>query len=288
MRQHTTRQHFVPRFYLSNFTNRDGFVYVWDKCKQKLFKTTVDNICYEKDLYDIRWQNADPRLGKYVLDNKIENEFADKEGVAASVIKKVVQKSFDVNNIFLDNDERRALIEFIALLYLRNPDTIKRIINFINTHNSHGEMVETIDSFNQVFSELGLGEATSLIDYSKMLAIFSSEIAGSPFNKELEKMQKMTVVFWRAVNDLFVAGSFPLIINAEKNYNFVRIVLPISPNVACVLFDKRLTHFVEGDVFNIKSDVVSEIYEGFYKKYDKDLCRFIISNNKKTIKRIIG
>jgi len=45
-------QHYVPRFYLKNFTNSDNKIFVYDKSTDKVFQTAVENIACENYFYD--------------------------------------------------------------------------------------------------------------------------------------------------------------------------------------------------------------------------------------------
>ena len=118
---HTKRQHYVPQFLLRNFSTNSKTVYVWDRRKEKGFSTSLDNICYETDLYEVKWRNNKPELGEYILDNKIEKEFSILEGKTATLFKDISQKIKTSNKILLSENQKEVLIEFITTLYLRNP-----------------------------------------------------------------------------------------------------------------------------------------------------------------------
>ena len=76
-KQHTAKQHYVPRFLLKQFSSDENHVFVLNRMINKTYRTTADSICYANDIYDEKWKDAIEELGKYVLDNQIEEYLAD-------------------------------------------------------------------------------------------------------------------------------------------------------------------------------------------------------------------
>lgn len=89
---HTKRQHYVPQFLLKNFSVDGKRVTVWDRKQRVFFESGVKDICCLDDLYEVKWKDSNPKLGTYVLDNKLEKEFSQAEGSASSVIKHIIEK----------------------------------------------------------------------------------------------------------------------------------------------------------------------------------------------------
>lgn len=88
MKQHTERQHFVPCFYLDCFSDEDGYVYVLDVEKEQIRKQNIKDICVVKNLYETKWENANKSLGKYVLDNQVEQGLSRLESRTSPILKK--------------------------------------------------------------------------------------------------------------------------------------------------------------------------------------------------------
>ena len=55
------RHHTVPRCYLQNFTDIDGFVWVLDT-KDNIFKIKPENIFVENNFYTIKLKNGEKNL----------------------------------------------------------------------------------------------------------------------------------------------------------------------------------------------------------------------------------
>jgi len=49
----TKNQHYVPQFYLKNFSADDKTIWVYDKSSKKSFRTGVANIAAERFFYDV-------------------------------------------------------------------------------------------------------------------------------------------------------------------------------------------------------------------------------------------
>ena len=52
----TKKQHYVPQFYLKNFSDESLQLYVLNKNIKKIDKSSVRDICYRNNLYEIKWQ----------------------------------------------------------------------------------------------------------------------------------------------------------------------------------------------------------------------------------------
>ena len=66
----------------------------------KIYRVAADSICYEKDLYDEKWKDTIEELGKYVLDNQVEDYLASLEEKTAPLIKNIISCLFFVGFYF--------------------------------------------------------------------------------------------------------------------------------------------------------------------------------------------
>ena len=104
--------HYVPQFYLKNFSipSKLGGVYAYRR-KVKPFETTTTSIAAKNDLYVF----TDKFTGK--KNDEIEKMFSWLEGLTAPIIEKI---NNDTPLTKLTNTEHNILSEFIAYLYVRN------------------------------------------------------------------------------------------------------------------------------------------------------------------------
>ncbi len=108
-----THQHYVPQFYLNNFTDSKGLLHIYDYKHNKYFTQIPRNVCYEKNLYETEWQDANPKLGKYVLPNNIEDIFCAYEGQFAELIKIIQKACIPQQNpraLILHTEEKKVML----------------------------------------------------------------------------------------------------------------------------------------------------------------------------------
>lgn len=116
-------QHFVPRCYLKNFSDKvakDYFVNVFDKLKNKHFRTNIKNICSETNLYTLD------------EDNEINQDLLAVEKLYSDFIEPMYLRAYEIlidNNRFEISEKERIEIIIGALhLYMRNPRILNRIL----------------------------------------------------------------------------------------------------------------------------------------------------------------
>jgi hypothetical protein len=139
-----------------------------------IYRTTADSICYENDIYDEKWKDAIEELGKYVLDNQIEEYLADLESKTSPLVKHIIAliKS-GMHNVSLSKEEHDIISEFITTLYLRNPYTLKSIIDYYEGVEDEPDCEAMMYIADYLFSTAKWGSPKSLLAYSKKAGIFS-------------------------------------------------------------------------------------------------------------------
>lgn len=107
------RQHYVPQFYLSNFTEDGEYIHVYDKLNNKYYTTNISNLANEKCFYDINWHgdlsNLNPQLVEKEF-SRIECEFSR----SINEIIKEVERGREFSSIDLN-----VLANFLVLQWLR-------------------------------------------------------------------------------------------------------------------------------------------------------------------------
>lgn len=286
-KKHTKRQHFVPRFLLKRFSFNGGEVYVFDRKSNKIFSANINTICYENDLYEEKWRNSNPVLGKYVLDNRLENYFTDVEGKASSLFKSVSERCLKKERqIILSKSEREILTEFVATLYLRNPANLYSIRDYYKGVEGEVQVRELIQMVDVLFEKLNWGSSESLIEFSKVSSMFNSDIDDSPLKVESERIIKLKYYYWYSPDNLFITSSFPMHIVSTDGERFDRIILPISPSLAIVLFYSQLPYTTEGLVLTPRYNDLLATMKIYTKTYPVEIARFFISNNMDYLSRL--
>lgn len=280
--QHTKHQHYVPKFYLKNFTSQDEKLFVWDRVKKRCFQKNIREICYENDLYEQKWENENAKTGKYVLDNQIEKQLGELETKSAQIVRKALN-AVKHKEIYLNDEEREVLLEFIATLYLRHPFILREIKDYYDGVESEKQLEALRVVVEYLLNNGEYGDSKSLFDYSIVASVFNKDIPGSPINVEMKRLRAMNFCFCQSDDEDFVTSSFPLLINSSTNRGTQQIFLPISKNVACVLMSEQ----PKKDTIKVNPGFVVELNSLYERLYTPELNRFIIANKKESIYKIV-
>lgn len=283
----TKHQHYVPRFYLDNFT-QDGHLYIYDRVNSRYFKSNPEDMCKQKYLYETLWESADPKLGKYVLFNQLENCFSDKETKWSIVIQRIIRcyelnKSSMQSGLICTKEEKDDLAEFIACTFLRHPYQVKKTIDFYSdliTNNSHIELVHWV---GDLFNLWGLGSPKSLLEHSVKLSSFNSDLDGSPLNVLKTTIQQMNMFFICSESQRFMTSSFP-VLGTEANYQ--QVFFPISPKIIICCSDVPETRD-KRNRFNHATPESVDILNAMYLAQPSDICRYLIAHDKEVISSTI-
>ncbi len=109
-------QHYVPRFYLENFCDSTGKVWVYDKHLGKTYCTKAENTGGETHFYDVA--EVDDKMGE---DQFIEKMFGELEGEWAYVLGRWLQKLEADTYFRIYDEERVSFALFLAMQLLRTP-----------------------------------------------------------------------------------------------------------------------------------------------------------------------
>lgn len=103
------KQHFVPRFYLENFTNSNNKIFAFDFRTVKPFVTKVENVAHKNYFYD--FEPLDELTGTQTVDNALTHF----ENPAALAFKRIIGllESGNINKI--SNKDRDLLAECILI-----------------------------------------------------------------------------------------------------------------------------------------------------------------------------
>jgi hypothetical protein len=111
------KQHFVPQFYLENFTDSRNNIYAFDTIKCESFTTTTQGIAHKRCFYD--YEPLDEFLG---MDQALEKALAKFEAESARVLKKLITrlKADDIRE--LTRNEYLQLSDYILTQQKRTPE----------------------------------------------------------------------------------------------------------------------------------------------------------------------
>src|SRR4030043_2483936 len=117
MNNEVKNQHFVPRFYLSNFAQKNK-IFVFDKINNKVFPTNIEKIACKHFFYDI------PKIIAYENDKQVvEKRLAKLEEINAQVLKEFINEietKSTITNLLKVKLSFFLSIQFYRIEYFRN------------------------------------------------------------------------------------------------------------------------------------------------------------------------
>lgn len=141
------RHHYIPEFYLANFTptgEKDDFLWVLDKKQAKQWKAIPKNVAHQRDFYRISAEDLKA--------TEVEGILSEIEGEASLVIRNVIEKL----RLPDDDKEFAILMDFIALMATRIPgvrNSISKIFDDVYRDYLH-TVTDTPERWKSIISKL--------------------------------------------------------------------------------------------------------------------------------------
>lgn len=283
----TKKQHYVPQFYLKNFTSDGNKLWVFDRIKKEFYSSVPKDICYKKFLYETPWEDANPKLGKYVLANQIEDYFAEKEGEYSSLLRKIIgicREPQNKNALICNAQEKRVLASFIANMFLRNPWSLKQIESDTIMEELKGN--EEIEAIEQVLQLMEFGGMESLVKAANKKIWLTGEFNGERLAPDIQKLNYVILV---SEKEQFVTSSFPVICelyDAEDGITMPKsIYAPIHPRIS-LLYNNTIPNNQRNRIRAVNEDISYRLNR-IYLRRCKEQIKFIISKDKHLLKAVV-
>lgn len=217
----TVNQHYVPRFYMKNFselkeenTDKEKVLISFYQFEKQLFKELVPtkSICYKEYFYG--------------EDGRIENDFKLKESKWAEIIKKLIS----VDGTEIVNEEKESIKQFAIFQYCRT----------LATYNYNNKMLNAM-------IEVGLnnrGDYTTEKD-RKMIEVedlinLCDDIINLTDDLEVSIVKNTT-------ENKFITSDMPIIVMNPFLRDItgftsagIMIMFPISPKVMVIIYDSKM------------------------------------------------
>jgi hypothetical protein len=124
--------HYVPRFYLKNFCDPSGRLWVWDKVSRKVYPSSPEKVAAGTYFYRV------PEfIGTDVDPLFLEKDLADLEGRAAVIFEEFIpllDTMKPLQFLQMGGDERWTISSYMAVQFLRTADQ-RDILEFIALSN---------------------------------------------------------------------------------------------------------------------------------------------------------
>ncbi len=224
----TKDEHFIPQFYLRQFSPNGIRIYQYNKLEQKTSKLVpIDSICFIKNLYEFRQED-----GSIFNQNLIENTLKLFEGEITEIIKAIKSRVDCVDSFyslrFLSDKEQAFLIFFMAIQIIRDPEILKimestAMEHFGNKISKNGAHNLALMMGLPIYKELNLEEKNILNHILTMFGDKSFQIAV-------------------AKKDLILTSDNPIILRGTNEYNMPKeIVFPLTSRIVLHMKSIELT-----------------------------------------------
>lgn len=287
--QQTVKEHYVPQFYLKNFADENGLLHVYDFKQNKFFTQSSKNICYENNLYETKWDNANPKLGEFVLQNHIENIFCKYEYEFSNVLTTILHicnPTQNPNALILQGNERNMFFRFIVNMIVRNPENMKALaLNKLDPDDIDNDDVKQIRT---VLDNLGFGGTDSICLAAKKKAILTDEFENSFTQKYLESLKRLNYTFFYARTNSFITSNMPVCVGNDPSIiesDRRCIYLALSPKLAVLFGNYRKTCNLKNRMVHLGEKQVGSFNRILIKHSDSK--RILIANSDSTLKKAL-
>ena len=287
----TRREHYVPQFYLNSFMDVKGFVHIYDRVEARYFSCKSDDICVIKDLYETEWRNANERLGRFVSQNSIEDNYALAENDYADLVRKLLKvciKDQNPNALICTGKDRKLLISFIVNLFVRNPWTLNQF-DFEGTSDKLNGVKE-FEVIRDLLEKMNFGSADSLFEAANKQAMLTEKFDGGFAVSLCKLLENDNYTFFFSEEDTFTTSSFPSNVGIDPyttDENHMSAFLPLSPHVAVLFGNYENTVDVRNKLVHIDTDNGMLFNKAVFLKQPEQI-RFIIGNSRRIVEKCVN
>lgn len=288
----TKRQHYVPQFYLGFFTDNTNKLHVFNVKRNELFSCPPKDICYEEYLYETPWKEANPKLGKFILPNEIENNFGRRESAYNALLKKIIQICKDPANknaLICNSEEKVELAQFTANLLVRNNWSMKK-------HEIESSFTQIIDnpeikSIDQLLRDLDFGGTELLIKAAGKKVRLDESFDGNAISQIADQLLKVNFSILTPEKGCFITSGFPIIYETyddkENGFTYPEyFYLPIHPRYALLYSCTDSARDFRNRLITIPQEKADFFNRAYLKKYPEQT-QILISDDKSYLENLI-
>lgn len=222
-------QHYVPQFILKNFSAAENSqIYVFDKKKEKVFRTHIKNVAAEKGFY-----NFDEGDNKF----SVEHKLSVLESITAGIIEKIIKHQ---SLSLITKDEKLSLSIFIAAQFSRTKQqriTIKQVDDhLVNRITQSGGDPNKIIGFAPFSNDADVDKFAIRTLESNIISIYPILYKRGWIlfrsTKSLNYYISDNPITMHNDNDFGLMGNLGLVVPG------IEIYFPLSPTLSLGIFDE--------------------------------------------------
>jgi len=275
-RKSNIRQHYVPQFYLRNFTATSNILHVYDFTRTKQFKSTPKKECYKKLYHDI-----DPDVLNFFVTTKTNNaEIIDaainsaNEKASAYMLRNFSKEMLKERDFAIKGSEMETIYNFIVLQLARSPfyrarlkylclpfllknknfnlseqnvlDSIHNLLIYGLLKRLHQIEIDLNDNYRQFFEHLveeHVNIKNQLFNSNRLLLINKSSYpfitSSTPINV---KWKPDFMAFHKAL--ITIPDSKNKLVDIGNLLEFKTLYLPITYNTAIFFYSQEIEEYL--------------------------------------------
>lgn len=259
----TTDEHYIPQFYLKNFSQDGKRIYQYDVLTgiQTSNPVAIRKICFEKNLYEFKNDSGD-----FLNRNLIEKWLSIYEGEFAKVFRSIQSKTgFERNYYtlsFLSLKEKAFIVFFITTLLVRNPEHLKI---------AQETAIELFEGKVSKNSAMNYALQMCLPIYNKINAEDKNLL-----NSVMRLFEDMSFQIGVADSEVLLTSDFPVVLYGTNHPTKIdEVIMPISSKIALYMkpyantrrmFYNRLTGLCKEDIQYVNRSIITHCNRWIYSK----------------------
>lgn len=120
--QNSRRNHYIPKFLLKNFVDKDGKLWMCNRNDRKILQLNPINAFVEKDLYTLH------DFVQSITTFEYEESFSKTEDKSACVVQMIIERARKGHRPGLSEEEGKIWKEFFVSIARRNPNTLSDMV----------------------------------------------------------------------------------------------------------------------------------------------------------------
>ena len=224
--QVTVHQHYVPEFYLKNFTD-EGLLFSYDLLWKSFSRKSPAQICYADYLYETPVEQHGEK--RYALINDLENHFQKRETVFKAVVDKAVSIPLEsgMDQHKLTQEDIKILIELATNLFVRNP-----VVIHMTNEDDLSMMPLNKQKLRDLKDEIGnFGYEEDQLFRLAYKYEWLDERVNNGFVQLIGKvLNKMQLVIYVTQENGFITSDTPVLLKTFENGDLAMLMLPLSPH----------------------------------------------------------
>lgn len=271
------RHHYLPRYYLSGFTDSVGGFYIYDKLKDNIFATSPSAAFFENNLNTVALPNGSSSDFLEDLYTEMENQFWSSLDRIRESTSKTPIELLDKMQLFL----------FLLFLYWRLPSNIKVVEELSEKAFLDNSEFDYLKLVNRSGGEAPKGIKEIMKKSPAFKKSFRQVIPFAPFFKDKGwafRLENWRFLYTEGKENWNVVGDSPIILRGDDSHNSVNFlrefVFPISGKILLVSLDNPLNRVLPPDFTIQFNAAMIEKAQRFIACSKKDFLEAVIKYHK--------